>query len=278
MYSKMYDSCARGEATMGQPRHLHRKPAGSTALKRLTISLRKCASYTFCASRGIGGTASFREYAEPKQPHTSRWNFKGKWVNSELGVARVRESSPVRRDLSHSLQWRKDRFSLLAALRIHAGSGLAPRPGLSHAHWYRRVYRNYPNVKKGADRKCRIHDVNNHEPIKGAQDTMEELSAMRGILPVVIRASEILGVDARSRPFWREFVENLAPLPTNEMPDTLDPRQPGDPLRSTASLKPYLAGNPRQLSHDILVPACDYDLCTCETEDRGNGQDGERHV
>jgi hypothetical protein len=45
---------------------------------------------------------------------------------------------------------------------------------------------------------------------------MEEVGAMRGILPVAIKASEILGVDEDLRTAWRELLDNLTPLPTVE--------------------------------------------------------------
>ena len=73
-------------------------------------------------------------------------------------------------------------------------------------------YRNYPNVKKDADGKYHIHDINGHEPIWGAQDTLEEVAGMRGVVPLAIRASEILDVDPELRAAWREFLQNKIPL------------------------------------------------------------------
>ena len=37
-------------------------------------------------------------------------------------------------------------------------------------------------------------------------------------LQIAIRASEILGVDADLRPAWKEFAENMAPLPDGTTP------------------------------------------------------------
>jgi hypothetical protein len=61
--------------------------------------------------------------------------------------------------------------------------------------------------------------VNNHEADWDSTDTVEEMTAMHGILPVAIRASELLGLDAGLRPLWREFLANLAPIPTRRLPD-----------------------------------------------------------
>jgi hypothetical protein len=47
---------------------------------------------------------------------------------------------------------------------------------------------------------------------------MDDLAPRRGGLPTVIRASEILGVDADMRPIWQEVVTNLAPYPYIDMP------------------------------------------------------------
>jgi len=105
-------------------------------------------------------------------------------------------------------------------------------------------YRNYPNVKKGLDGKYHIYYVNNNESWRGyRQDTMDEIAAMRGILPAAIRASEILGIDEDLRAAWRELLDDLAPLPT-----TTD-QQTG--LLRYSSHRPFYT----------------YDLFTLETQD-----------
>ena len=124
-------------------------------------------------------------------------------------------------------------------------------------------YRNFPNVKKGADGKYHIYHVNNREYVWDAQDTLEEISAMSGMTPILIRASEILDVDADMRSVWREFAENLAPLPTN---DALTSWQPGEPRIWISAVPPAQSGPGRPELPD-LVPALFYDLCTVGTED-----------
>ena len=125
----------------------------------------------------------------------------------------------------------------------------------------------YPNLKKGADGKCHIYNVNNHEPVWGAQDAMEELAAMRGVLPLAIRASELLDVDAERRAEWRGLLENLTPLPTNDDPNSLDPRKPGVPRLWVNGRKPHAWGDGTDRSYHTIVPAIHYDLCTLETQD-----------
>ena len=81
-------------------------------------------------------------------------------------------------------------------------------------------YRNFPNLYKGKDGKYHIRYVNNLEDRDkwGGEDTAEELSAMYAMLPIAIRASEILGVDAELRPRWKEILDHLAPLPSAQIP------------------------------------------------------------
>jgi hypothetical protein len=78
-------------------------------------------------------------------------------------------------------------------------------------------YRNFPNLYKADDGKYHIRYVNNLESAWGGSDAPEELSAMYEMLPVAIRASEILGVDADHRPLWREVLDNLTPIPASAL-------------------------------------------------------------
>jgi hypothetical protein len=56
--------------------------------------------------------------------------------------------------------------------------------------------------------------MNKHE----VQVQTGELSAMYAMLPIAIRASEILGVDAELRPVWKEILDHLAPIPATQLP------------------------------------------------------------
>jgi hypothetical protein len=74
-------------------------------------------------------------------------------------------------------------------------------------------YRNFPNLYLARDGKYHIRYVNNHESNWGTSDTPEELTAMHEIFPLAIRASEILGVDTKLRPLWKNVLDNLTPIP-----------------------------------------------------------------
>jgi hypothetical protein len=118
-------------------------------------------------------------------------------------------------------------------------------------------YRHYPNVKKGPDGKYHIHNVNSNEPLWGGQDTDEELASMYGIFPVVIRASEILNVDAEMRPVWREFLDNLAPLS----------RTDGEAPVWTKGREPVVKGRASSRPDGNTMPIWFFDLCTLENTD-----------
>ena len=205
----------------------------------------------------------FRDHAEPKPPHNSRWNWKdkgkwveGRWIWHDKGCGpfgQVNHIFSSQAKIAH-LYWQQYEHTQDGAfLRDRAYPMLK---GVAE------FYRNFPNLRKGSDGRYHIHDVNNHEPVWGARDTQEELSAIHGILPVAIRAAEILGLDADLRADWRELHGNLAPLATNASPDSPRPRKAGEPEMWIAGLPPVRHGNIAALG---LVPALYYDLCTVET-------------
>jgi hypothetical protein len=205
----------------------------------------------------------FRDYAETKPPHNSRWNFKdkGKWVDGhwvwqDKGCGPFGQVSHIFSSQAKIawLYWRQYQHTQdRGFLRDRAYPMLK---GVAE------FYRNFPNLRKGVDGKVHIHEVNNHEPVWGATDTQEEMSGMHGIVPLAIRASELLGTDADLRARWREFLRDLAPLATNASPNSPRPRKAGEPEVWIAGLPPARHGNIAALG---LVPALEYDLCTVET-------------
>jgi hypothetical protein len=200
----------------------------------------------------------FCDYAFTKQPHSSRWNWKaggkwkhGQWHYTDKGAgpyaqvnhifsrsAKIAYKYWLRYEYTKDKQWLRNR-------------GYPIIKGVAE------FYRNYPNVKKGPDGKYHIHNVNSNEPVWGGQDTDEEISAMRGILPVVIKASEILNIDVAMRPIWRDFVDHLAPLPR---------RQNGRTVWIKAH-DPVMKGRGSSLPDRNTMPMWYFDLCTLETED-----------
>jgi Glycosyl hydrolase family 95 catalytic domain/Glycoside hydrolase family 95, C-terminal domain len=206
----------------------------------------------------------FREYAETQNPLTSIWNWKGvgkwidgKWIFQDKGngpfgnVLHMFESAP---QIAY-LYWKRYEYTLDKIwLRDRAYPMLK---GVAE------FYRNFPNLKKESDGKYHLHLVNNSEGIRGVRDAMGSMAAMYGIFPMLIKAAEILNVDADMLPVWQEFLDDLAPLPCSDHPDAPVRNAPGEPKFWISGLNPVLYGNVRQ-DH---TPAMYFDLSTLETKE-----------
>jgi hypothetical protein len=213
-------------------------------------------------------SARFIEFASTKHPHSSRWNWNqsgrwvdGRWITQDRGVGpygAVNHIFGTTAKIAY-LFWRRYEYTLdVEWLRNRA------YPMLKGAVEF---YRNYPNFKKEADGKYHIHHVNSNESVLGAQDTDEDLSALRGVLPALIRASEILNVDANLRPVWSEFLANLAPLPDSSHPEALKPADYSGPRVWTRGLRPSLRGGGLRPDGNSM-PQWWFDLACVETADK----------
>lgn len=78
-------------------------------------------------------------------------------------------------------------------------------------------YRNF--ARPGVDGRLHLYPTNAHENFWGVRDGVMDLAAIRGTVPVAIRAAEILGVDADLRETWREFLAKIAPYPMGSEPE-----------------------------------------------------------
>ncbi len=209
----------------------------------------------------------FIEYSLTRLPHSSRWNWygsgawvEGRWVPKDRGEGPF---GPVTHILGTTakvayLFWRRYEYTLDTEwLRARA------YPMLKAAAEF---YRNFPNLKKGADGKYHIHHVNSNESVRNATDTDEDLSAMRGILPAAIRAAGLLNVDPELRAAWRELFENLAPLPVSDHPDALKPAGYSGPRVFVRALRPVVTGG-GLLPDGNSLPHWFFDLCNSESSD-----------
>jgi Glycosyl hydrolase family 95 catalytic domain len=214
-------------------------------------------------------SASFRDFAATKHPHSSRWNWnergswvEGRWVWTERGAGPY---GPVTHILGTTakvayLFWRRYEYTLDREwLRSRA------YPMLKGAAEF---YRHYPNLKKSADGKYHIHDVNSNESVWGAQDTDEDLSALLGLLPAAIRAAEILNEDADLRSAWGEFLENLAPLPASDHPEALKRNDYKGPRVFVRGLRPAIRAGAAFLPDANSLPMWFFDLCSLESQDQ----------
>jgi len=129
-------------------------------------------------------------------------------------------------------------------------------------------YRNFPNLARESDGLYHIHGVNSNESIWGARDTDEDLSAMRGVTAAVLRASEILNVDADRRPVWREFLEHLPPLPDSSNPGAIKPLGYRGPRVFVRGLKPAVKAENGLLPDANSLPMWFFDFCNIESKNR----------
>jgi Domain of unknown function (DUF5703) len=213
-------------------------------------------------------SARFMEFAQTKHPHSSRWNWmqsgsyvNGRWVIVERGSGPYGNVSHIMGSTAKIayLYWRRYEYTL-------DREWLARRayPMLKAAVEF---YRNFPNSSKGADGKYHIHWVNSNESVWGATDTDEDLSSMRGITGALLRAAAILDADAVMRPVWREFLDNLAPLPTSDNPEALRTADYAGPRVFVRGLKPAVKAS-GLLPDGNSLPMWFFDLCNVESSDR----------
>jgi len=260
MYSGMYDSCALAAKQQWGSNGIYiPETVAFDGLEKLPESIAEEMRLLYLSKKPWAERSEeFNDFAFTKQPHSSRWNFKaagkwqhGQWHYTDKGAgpyaqvnhifsrgAKIAYKYWLRYEYTKDTQWLRSRAYPII-------KGVAE------------FYRNYPNVRKGPDGRYHIHNVNSNEPVWGGQDTDEEISAMHGIFPVVIKASEILDVDSQMRPIWREFLDNLAPLPV---------RGDGKTVWIKA-LEPVARGRGNSLPDRNTMPMWYFDLCTLENED-----------
>ena len=156
----------------------------------------------------------FDWYANTKNRHNSRWNFRndGDWdhgyyvfkpkgsgafghTSHILGVAaRLGNLAWQRYQLTMDEAWLRDRaYPIIKAAA--------------------EFYRNFPNLNKGDDGVYHINHTNSGESAWNSRDASYEVSCMHMIFPLAIRASEVLGVDGELRPAWNEIKQHLVPMP-----------------------------------------------------------------
>jgi hypothetical protein len=128
-------------------------------------------------------------------------------------------------------------------------------------------YRNHPNLKKGEDGRYHLYWANSNESVYGARDTDEDVSSMRGTSAALVRAAEILNAEPSMLPVWREFRDNLPPLPLSDNPEALKPANYAGPRVFVRGLKP--AVKPAGLLPDSnSLPMWFFDFCNVESADR----------
>jgi hypothetical protein len=202
----------------------------------------------------------FDDYASTKSPFQSRWNWKqdkgwkdGKWIFGDKGAGTFGHVSHIfSRGAKIAYQYWQ-RYEFTKDIEWLRSTGYPIIKGVTE------FYRNFPNVRKESDGKYHIYNVNDNESVRGGHNTVEEISSMMGIFPAAIRASEILNVDNELRILWKEFVQNLSPLPLNtDYPDTY---KQGAPVTFVRSLPPFIQGPASGRPDPNTMPVWFFDLC-----------------
>jgi hypothetical protein len=258
MYSGMYDSCATAARQQWGSQGIYiPETVAFDGLARLPEDVAAEMRDLYLLQKPWDQRSEeFLAVARTGQPHSSRWNWMGGgryvdgvWQPTERGGgpygnvthifsrgAKIAYTFWQRYEYTLDHTWLRDRaYPML--------KGVAE------------FYRHYPNIRKGEDGKYHIHHVNSNESVQGGCDPDEEIASLMGILPAAIKASEILGVDAELRPVWKEFLDNLAPLPTG-----------GDPPVWIRALEPIFRGRGDGRPDGNTMPQWFFDLCTLEND------------
>lgn len=202
----------------------------------------------------------FDDYASTRSPFSSRWNWKqdkgwvdGKWTFTDKGAQTFGHVTHIfSRGAKIAYQyWQRYEFTKdIDWLRT---KGYPMIKGVAE------FYRNFPNVRKESDGRYHIYNVNDNESVRGGHNTVEEISSMMGIFPAAIKASEVLNVNPELRSLWKEFIQNLSPLPLNtDYPETY---KEGTPVTFVRSLPPVVQGPGAGRPDGNTMPVWYFDLC-----------------
>jgi len=158
-------------------------------------------------------SAEFDRYAQNKNRHTSRWNYRndgdwdhGYYVFQSKGSGVFGHTTHILGVASRlgNLAWQRYQLTLDGAwLREKA------YPIIKGAAEF---YRHFPNFQKDENGIYHINHTNSGESAWDSRDAPYEVSCMHMIFPLAIRAAEILGVDADLRSAWKDVNDHLVPM------------------------------------------------------------------
>ncbi|MBW6479030.1 MAG: hypothetical protein K0B37_06330 [Bacteroidales bacterium] len=268
MYSNMYESCAvAARQQWGSKGIFIPETVGFNGLPELPEEIAdEMRALLLVEKSWENRSEQYKNYARTKMPFLSRWNQKtdigwknGEWVHGDKGGgafghvthifsrgAKIAYQFWMEYEYTKNKQWLKERAYPVI-------KGVAE------------FYRNFPNLKKEQDGIYSIHHVNDNESVWNAKNTVEEISSMRGIFPVAIKAAEILGTDMELQEKWKEIHNNLAPLTLST--DVADVTST-DPVRWIKALPPVERGNYSSSPDPNTMPVWFFDLCNLESENQ----------
>lgn len=210
-----------------------------------------------CRKKWEDRSKAFIDYSYTVLPFISRWNWKkdegwrdGVWHTGDKGGGAFGHTSHIfSRGAKIAYQyWMQFEYTQdTAFLRQYAYPILK---GVAE------FYRNFPNFQQEQDSLFHIRHVNDNESIWNGHNTVEEISAMRGIFPAAIRAAGILGTDTGLQQQWKYVLDHLSPLPLNRAGTAW-----------IGSLLPVQQGNAERRPDGNTMPVWFFDLCTLENRD-----------
>ncbi len=268
MYSDMYETCALAARQQWGSQGIYiPETVGFSGLPELPEDIAKeMRDLLLVEKKWEDRSEQYKKFAHTKMPFLSRWNQKtdigwkdGLWVEGDKGGgafghvthifsrgAKIAYQFWMKYEYTNDLVWLENKAYPMI-------KGVAE------------FYQNFPNFKKDANGMYTISHVNDNESIWDASNTVEEISAMRGIFPVAIRASEILGVDQELREQWKEILEHLAPFPLNT---NLENVPNSEKKQWIKALPPVGKGNFASHPDPNTMPVWFFDLCNLESEDQ----------
>lgn len=216
-------------------------------------------------------TERFKEFVDRKPPHESRYNYKS-YEHYEKGRVVYKERG----------------FGPYGATTYMFGS----QAGIAYSFWNYYVYtqdleflrnRAYPMIKgvaqffmtlpltrKAEDGRYHIYHTCTDESYYGCTDGMENVAGMNAMIPVLIKAAKILGVDQEEWEKWQEFADHMGPMPTTDLEDSIYRTEQKEPVMWSCGREPILAYNKGTPS---LYPCDHFELSEYATMD----EDPERY-
>lgn len=264
MYSGMYDSCARAaEQQWGSKGIYIPEVVTFNGLEELPEDIAEEMRDLYLLRKPWEQmSVRFREFANTKRPHESRWNWKylEKYVNGQFEYVE-RGFGPF--------GFTTHMFGTQVGIAYHywlyyeyTKDGIWLRekayPIIKGAAEF---FRHFPNLKKDEDGTYNIYHTTSDEKYYDGMNTMDSMAGMHTIFPVLLKAAEILDTDEELRPLWKEMYENLAPLPRSDHPDAVLRTGEGEPAVWVGAIGPVLDNK----SHIDLKPGRFGDLSSLET-------------
>lgn len=198
-------------------------------------------------------SGAFLDYARPMIAYSSRWNWKGYGSGGGSDQPlRERGSGPYGNTSHIFSSGAKIAYAYWLGYEFGGDENWLRDRAYPILKGVAEFYRNYPNLRQEADGRYHLYFVNSGERVWGARDTDEEITAMRGLLPVVIKASEILQTDQDLRARWRDLLNHLAPLAV------------GADGGWIKGLAPVVHGEADSPPDENSMPMWNFDLCSLE--------------